>query len=353
MNESTKAKSETKIDFGKERIEILYEDDALCVIFKPSGMLSVPYPGSRAKTAIATLEQIMRKKGTFSSSHRPFVVHRLDRDTSGVMMFAMTENAQKKIMDSWQTMVTERLYRAVAENPQNGHFLPAKGTIDAEIAYNAHNIGFVPKSGDEPDQFSAKKALKEKKSHDGTAHENSIYSRNLSLKNGHAEFKTISAVTHYKIVAAGSVHTMFELSLETGRKNQIRAHLASKGYPLAGDENYRAKTDPFGRLALHARTLEFDHPYTGKHMKFEIPEPEEWLETVNKGSGNIRPIWDNSGAGKKHSASSKKISEKDSRRSSHTEHKMEDIYAETKRQMRPTGRQMAGMDFIQKGKLHR
>lgn len=338
----TDYKKEHKADFGKERIELLYEDEAIAIIFKPSGMLTVPYPGSHAKTAEEALEQILRKKGTYSNNHKPFTVHRLDRDTSGVMMFAMTANAQKKIMDSWHKMVTERLYRAVAENPQNGHFLPPKGTIDAEIAYNAHNIGFVPKSGDEPDQFSARKALKEKKSHAGTTHENSIYSRNLSVKNGHAEFKTISAITHYKIVAAGSIHTMFELSLETGRKNQIRAHLASKGYPLAGDENYRAKTDPFARLALHARTLEFVHPYSGEKMKFEVPEPENWLDCVKSGKGNITASWaekDGKYSGKTHPGKERK----------HTP----DIYEEAKKHAKPTRRQMAGMDFIQKGKLHR
>ncbi len=86
----------------------------------------------------------------------------------------------------------------------------------------------------------------------------------------------------------GETHSLFELSLDTGKKNQIRAHLSSKGYPLAGDENYRARTDPFFRLALHARTLEFLHPSTGKKMKFEVPEPAEWAEYVRKGDPHPR-----------------------------------------------------------------
>ena len=152
-------------------------------------------------------------------------------------MFAMTEKAQKKIMDHWQTLVTGRIYRALAENPAQGNA--------ARRNFGVINRGFVP--------------------HDK------------------ARFKTVSAVTHYKIIERGAHHTLFELSLETGRKNQIRAHLASKGYVLAGDENYRAKTNPFGRLALHARTLEFNHPATGEHLTFEIPEPEEWLMCVKNG----------------------------------------------------------------------
>ncbi len=260
---STKYKREHKADYGKEKIEILYEDEYLCVILKPTGMLSCPYPGSRARTAQDVLEQIMRKKGTLNANHKPLVVHRLDRDTSGVMMFAFTEAAQKKIMDNWQTMVTERLYHALAENPwDKKDILPDNGLIDDPIAFNAYNVGYVPKSLSVSDDGEVKKV------------------------------KTVEARTHFRVVARGKTHTLFELSLDTGKKNQIRAHLSGKNYPLAGDENYRAKTDPFHRLCLHARTLEFVHPYSGKKMMFQVPEPGEWLEYVKKGDSNPeRPIW--------------------------------------------------------------
>src|SRR5574344_2219692 len=253
---STQYKREHKPDYGHEKIEILYEDRDIVVINKPSGMLSVPYPGSRARTALDTLENMMRKNGTWTSSHHPFIVHRLDRDTSGVLMFALNEQVQKKVMNTWHTMVTERLYHAVAENP---HYkegkLPDSGIIDDPLAKNAHNVGYVPKNND-------------------------------------GSVDTVDARTHYKVLIRGKTHTLFELSLDTGKKNQIRAHLASKGYPLAGDENYRAKTDPFHRLALHARTLEFIHPYTNKKMSFVVPEPEEWLKYVEKGDLHpVTPIW--------------------------------------------------------------
>lgn len=256
-NQNHHKKPKSAKNLRREKIQILYTDEHLCVINKPSGLLSVPYPGSRAPTAQSFLEEIMHKKGTYSSSHKPLPVHRLDKDTSGVMVFALTESAQKKIMDNWHQLVTERLYRAIAENPKNKKLtLPTEGLIDDGLAFNSRNQGYVPAD---------------------TAQDHPA---------------TVPARTNYKILYAGPTHTLFELSLDTGKKNQIRAHLASKGYPLAGDENYRAKTDNFNRLCLHARTLEFYHPFTGEKLKFEVPEPQNWLEYVQKGDLNPKtPVW--------------------------------------------------------------
>ena len=223
------------------KIEILYEDKWLVVINKDCGLLSVPYPGSKVKTAQSMLEEILRRKGKINSRHRVYAVHRLDRDTSGVMMFALTEQTQKIIMNNWHTMVTERLYRALGEK-RNG-MLDSEGWITDNIAKNAYNIGYVPVK-----------------------------------KNVH----TVPARTHYKKLAEGKAYCLFELSLDTGKKNQIRAHLAAHGYPLAGDKEHRAKTNPFKRLCLHARTLEFVHPYTGEKMKFEVEEPKQWLEYAKR-----------------------------------------------------------------------
>lgn len=256
---STQYKREHKTDYGHERIEILYQDQWIVVINKPTGLLSVPYPGSKVRTALSVLEELLRKQGTVNARHKPYVVHRLDRDTSGVMMFALTEQAQKQIMDTWHQMVTERLYHAVAEISRSSD-LSDSGLINDPLAQNAHNVGFVPKKGDVD-------------------------------KNG-KPFKTVPARTNYKMVAKGPTHVLFELSLDTGKKNQIRAHLAAHGYILAGDEEHRAHTDPFHRLCLHARTLEFNHPFTGEHMVFEVPEPAEWKDYVEKGDKHPKkPVW--------------------------------------------------------------
>ena len=307
---STQFKREHKPDYGKEKIDILYEDKDIVVINKPSGMLSCPYPGSKAKTALDILEKIMRSKGTFSREHKPFVVHRLDRDTSGVMMFALSEAVQHKVMACWHTMVSERLYRAVAENPFDKKYeLDDFGLIDDPLAQNARHVGYVP-------------------------HE----------KDDHA--KTVEARTHYRVVLRGKTHTLFELSLDTGKKNQIRAHLASKKYPLAGDENYRANSDPFYRLALHARTLEFTHPVTKEKMKFEVPEPAEWKEYVERGDMHPRtPVW-----------------KEEQKQNSLRRHKEEKFSAAKGASNKPSNAQlntprsnkeMRKMDFIQRGKSGR
>jgi len=284
-----------------EKIKILYEDEYICVINKPAGILSVSNQ-SKDKSALSILEEIMRKNGSFSAKHRPFPVHRLDRETSGVMMFALTENAQKKIMDSWHKMVSERLYRAVAENPRNPkNILPPSGLIDDDLAFNAYNVGYVPQKNEKSDD-----------------------SNSQNKKN---ELKTVAARTNYTTILKGKTHTLFELSLDTGKKNQIRAHLSSKGYPLAGDENYRAKTDPFKRLCLHARSLEFTHPFTNQKLRFEAAEPAEWKAYVEKGDLHpLTPAW----------AVEKKLS-----------HKKESLELGKKRL---SSRDKAHMNFIEQGK---
>ena len=231
-------------------IEILYIDQYIAVINKTPGLLSVPFPGFKGKTAQSVLEDILRKQGRANSKHHPFAVHRLDRDTSGVMMFALTAQAQKVIMDNWHKMVTGRIYHALAEVPRaNSKFPPlpdaTEGWIKDDLSFNKHHVGYVKRGPSTLRQAQ------------GTP-----------------------ARTHYKILKKGSRYALFELELDTGKKNQIRAHLAAYGYPLAGDKEHRAHTDPFNRLCLHACSLEFTHPFTHEQMKFKVPEPQEWSELI-------------------------------------------------------------------------
>ena len=237
------------------QIEILYIDQYLAVVNKAPGLLSVPFPGFKGKTAQSVLEDVLRKQGRANSKHHPFAVHRLDRDTSGVMMFALAAQAQKVIMDNWHKMVTGRIYHALAEVPRNPEKFPqlpdlTEGWIKDDLSFNAHHVGYVKRDGKGGPSSAS-----------GTSTRSS---------------ETVPARTHYKILKKGSRYALFELELDTGKKNQIRAHLAAYGYPLAGDKEHRAQTNPFNRLCLHACTLEFKHPFTHEQMKFEVLEPQEW-----------------------------------------------------------------------------
>ena len=244
-----------------DKLRVLYEDKSLVVVYKPENMLTVPYPGSRARTAIDVLTEIRRKRGLVHGNYRPAAVHRLDKETSGVMMFALTPECQRIVMDSWQNIVKHRYYVALAETPFVGGaggarpvapektsavLLPDEGVIDLPLTKNAMHHSYVA---------------------DAT-------------RGGKPQKNEVQAVTHYKILKKDRKYTLFQLELETGRTNQIRAHLSAKKYPIAGDKQYRARTDPFHRLCLHARSLEFVHPYTHETLSFDVPEPDSWSKLI-------------------------------------------------------------------------
>ena len=203
---------------------LLWEDRDIIVVDKPSGLLSIAAPGGREKTAYWILAEYYRKKGGGGSA--PAVVHRLDRDTSGVMLFAKSGRLKKKIMETWNETVTERRYVCVAE----GEFTGKEGRIDLSLGEDSGG-------------------------------------RVVAREDGKP------AVTRWKLLKTGNGFSLLSLELETGRRNQIRAHLAALGHPVAGDKKYFAKTNPLKRLCLHAERLSFHHPHDRRLMEFESPAP--------------------------------------------------------------------------------
>jgi len=236
---------------GKHGLAILHEDQWILVVNKPSGMLSIGFPGFHGSSAQDILTEMHKKRG----KQRIAVVHRLDRDTSGVMMFACSAEAKKAVMDDWQAIVSERTYRCVCSRLPRVEPLPDSGVINAPLAYNRHEVAFVPRPNDH-------KMLKE------------------------AE----KAITRFKVIERGELYDLVECELDTGRKNQIRAHMAHLGHPVVGDDTYtgleltekdeKATASPIGRLALHARVLAFTHPFTGELHRFEIAEPDSFGRLV-------------------------------------------------------------------------
>jgi len=210
-------------------LRILHEDDELIVVNKDAGLLSVAASQEVELTAYRQLTAHVRRT---NPENRIFVLHRLDRDTSGVMMFAKSEQVQKKMQDAWTDVVKERTYVALVG-------------------------GFVKKS-----QGSISSYLKE--------------STTLKMYSSQSSKDGLHAVTHYKVMNANRDYSLLEVHLETGRKNQIRVHMEDLGHPIVGDKKYGSKVNPIGRLGLHARVLAFEHPVTGKLMRFETVIPKQF-----------------------------------------------------------------------------
>lgn len=221
--------------FSHPRIQLIYEDDDIIVINKGYGVLSMGTDKVKDGTAYSILRDYLKRK---DPRNKIFIVHRLDRDTTGLMMFAKNERAKETMQHNWNNMVLERRYVAVIE----GALDPDHGEIRSYLAENE-------------------------------AHE--VYSTNNPAEGQ-------LAVTYYKTLKTNAPYSMVELSLATGRKNQIRVHMKDAGHPIVGDRRYGAKPSPIHRLCLHAWTLRFVHPVTRRDMNFKSPLPAGFFRLVGK-----------------------------------------------------------------------
>ncbi len=224
-------------------LEIIYEDDALLVIHKPAGLLSIATEKVRRETAIFAVNDYLNKKARAKTRQSPFrkrvfIVHRLDRDVSGLLLLAKTEAVKQKLQENWDRFKKE--YLAVVE----GSPKERAGTCSSYL------------------------------------HENKLLRIFSSPRPLTPEAKR--AVTHYEVLKPGENYSLLKIRLETGRKHQIRVHLSDLGHPVAGDKTYHARTNPCGRIALHAWRLEFRHPVTGKDLVLTCPLPPPLARLVEK-----------------------------------------------------------------------
>ena len=227
------------------KLKIVYEDDDLIVVNKQPGLLTVAAtPGSSETTAYSILRAYVKKQNARAGI---YVVHRLDRETSGLLVFARSEELQHYMRQYWRELVTERTYIALAE----GILEPREGKITTWLTEDKRNAVVYSSPVDDGGDIAITNYKVLKTSNYGT-----------SLN---SQLSTIN----YQLV---------ELHLETGRTNQIRVHLASKGCPVVGDRKYGHgnESSPIDRLCLHAKVLEFIHPVTEKKVRFESPVPKEF-----------------------------------------------------------------------------
>ncbi len=228
------------------KLRIVYEDDDLIVVNKQPGLLTVAAtPGSSETTAFSILRAYVKKQNARAGI---YVVHRLDRETSGLLVFARSEELQHYMREYWRDLVTDRTYIALAE----GILEPREGKITTWLTEDKRNAVVYSSPVDDGGDIAITnyKVLK------------------TSKRDEVANNSQLSTV-NYQLV---------ELHLETGRTNQIRVHLASKGCPVVGDRKYGHgnESSPIDRLCLHAKVLEFIHPVTEKKVRFESPVPKEF-----------------------------------------------------------------------------
>ena len=214
-----------KEEKAKIKLDIIYEDDELIVIKKPSGLLSIESDHEKTNTAYRLLNDHVSKN---DKKARVFTVHRIDKDTSGVLVVAKNEKIKNALQHKWKDIVKKREYIAICE----GRFKEKQGTVKSYLRSNANNVMYSTK--DNTGQFS---------------------------------------ITHYKVIKENSKYSMVDVCIDSGRKNQIRVHMGDLGHKVVGDDKYNSETNPLNRLGLHAIVLEFVHPITNKLMTFKAEIP--------------------------------------------------------------------------------
>lgn len=223
-------------DKDMKGIKVVYEDEYVIAIEKESGILTIATDKERNKTAYNMVKKYVKAKNPLE---KLFIVHRLDRDTSGVMIFAKTEEMQQILQTNWQEMVLKRTYVAVVEGK-------VEKKSDTIISYLKENSAFVT--------FSSKTQIEGSK----------------------------KAITHYTVLRRSKGYTLVDAEIETGRKNQIRVHMQDLGHSIVGDKKYGSTTNPLGRLGLHARSIIFKHPKTGKILSFETGIPTKFTRMFKR-----------------------------------------------------------------------
>lgn len=222
-------------EFYHRRLRIVYEDDHVIVVHKGYGLLSMADDSARtAETAYSILRDYLKNE---HPGNKLFIVHRLDRDTSGLMLFAKTIEAKEALQHNWNNMVLERKYLCVVEGVPE----PVEGTVRSYLSENSR-------------------------------HE--VYSMPDDSQGGKL------AVTRYRTLGVRGGFTLVECELDTGRKNQIRVHMKQLGTPISGDRRYGGAPSPIHRMALHAQSLKFVHPITRRQMSFSTPVPDSFHRLV-------------------------------------------------------------------------
>ena len=220
--------------FKHPHLKLVYEDESILVVDKGYGMLSTAAGNVKDDTVFSVMRKYVKRRNEHA---RVFIVHRLDRDTSGLMLITRTAKAREKLVKNWTHMVLERYYEAVVEGiVDDDEGLIQSYLYDGDDNYTVH-------STDDPNMGELAK-------------------------------------TRFTVLERGTDKTLVQLSLRKGLKNQLRVHMSTKGHPISGDRKYGGHPNAIKRLALHATRLKIVHPSTGEEMTFHSPVPESFKELL-------------------------------------------------------------------------
>lgn len=210
-----------------KKLDIIYEDKEILVLNKPTKKLTVATDKEQNRTLYHEAREYIKKQ---NPRNKIFIVHRLDKDTSGVILFAKNERLKKLFQDNWDYLCQKREYIAIVEGKPN----KKKDTVKSYLAET----------------------------------------KTLQVYSTDDQKKGRLAITEYEMLESNKSYSLVKINIKTGRKNQIRVHMSDIGCPIVGDKKYNSKTNPINRLGLHASILEIKHPITKKIMKFEAKVPK-------------------------------------------------------------------------------
>lgn len=215
-----------------EKLDIIYEDKEILVVNKPAGLLTIATDKEKENTLFHKVYTYMKKK---NKNNKIFIVHRLDKDTSGIVLFAKSEKLKLKLQDNWEEVAKERKYLAIVK----GDVINKQGQI---ISWLKETKTLMTYSSNKPN--------------DGK-----------------------KAITNYRVIKNNDLYSFLDIEIKTGRKNQIRVHMKDMGNPILGDHKYGTK-DGYRRMYLHAYKLIIKHPITGNILEFETDVPKEFIKII-------------------------------------------------------------------------
>ncbi|HPF50070.1 MAG TPA: RluA family pseudouridine synthase [Draconibacterium sp.] len=242
FNHPLKSGQTVKVSGSRSRMEkrfteftIVFEDEHLIVIDKSAGLLSIATKNERRMTAFSMLSDFVKRQ---DPGNKIFVVHRLDRETSGLIVFAKNEKVKRSLQESWNEPEVEKTYVAVVEGKPEKQSGTIVSYLSEDKVYHVHSSQ-NPKQGQK-------------------------------------------AITHFSVLQSNANYSLLEIHLETGRKNQIRVHMQDLGHSIVGDKKYGAISSPIRRLGLHAQKLSFKHPVTEEKLVFETKIPPVFLSLLKR-----------------------------------------------------------------------